>query len=242
MTDKHYSVVFRGDIVLGKNLLDVKQKLKQLFKVDDARIDSLFVGKPVPLKSNISLDEAERYKTVLHQAGIVVVIESPKKAEVVREVTRKPVKDDVPTEAKKTPVDTTANTDSISEIEQWKLAPVGSLLVDKKKKAESPDVVEVNVDHLAVLPQEGNLLNDDEREAASAPAVDVASLDWELTPYGESLLKDAERKKIIPADVDTSELSLANVGVDLLQKGDKKAAQSVDINTDYIHLSPNENS
>ncbi len=238
MTDKHYSVVFRGDIVLGKNVLDVKQKLKKLFNVDDARIDSLFVGKPVPLKSNISLDEAERYKTILHQAGIVVVVESPKKAEPVHKST----KADMPAEAKKSTSDASSNIDSISETEQWKLAPVGSLLADKKKKSEAEPVVDVNVDHLAVLPQEGNLLNDDERIAVSAPAVDMESLDWELTPYGESLLKDAERKKVIPAEVDTSELSLANVGVDLLQTGDKEAVQSVDINTDHIHLSPNENS
>jgi hypothetical protein len=66
MTDQ-YSVIFRGDIVLGKNLVDVKQKLAQLFKVDDARIERMFTGKPIPLKANIALVQAKKYQAVLAQ-------------------------------------------------------------------------------------------------------------------------------------------------------------------------------
>lgn len=55
-----YSVIFRGDIVLGKNLVEVKQKLAQLFKVDAPRIERMFTGKPVPLKANIGLVQAKK--------------------------------------------------------------------------------------------------------------------------------------------------------------------------------------
>ena len=37
MSEQQYDIIFRGDIVLGQQLTDVKLRLQQLFKADAAK-------------------------------------------------------------------------------------------------------------------------------------------------------------------------------------------------------------
>lgn len=236
MTDKKCSVVFRGDIVIGKSLPEVKQKLQKIFKVDDARVESLFVGKPVPLKTNLSLPEAEKYKTILEQAGIVVSIESTQSNKVKH--LKKTLVPQVSDSKNKTnvslsnpPIDNSADTSN----DGWHLAPVGSLLQDKKTEKKQKDIV-VNADHLSIAAQEGNLIKDNERMASPRPVVNADVLDWELTPYGEALLKEAEKKKVEAVNIDTASLfALENEG-NLLKASEKKQVEAVIIDTSHISL------
>src|SRR5690606_40568336 len=59
-TPAEFDIIFRGDIVIGHQLQDVKARLQQLFKTDAARIDALFTGRPVALKRG--LDQATANK------------------------------------------------------------------------------------------------------------------------------------------------------------------------------------
>ena len=68
MQPETFDVIFRGDIVLGHALDDVKVRLQKLFKVDASKIDALFTGRPVILKRNLDSATAEKYRKVLHQA------------------------------------------------------------------------------------------------------------------------------------------------------------------------------
>ena len=52
MADELFNVVFRGDIVSGHNLADVKARFAQLFKTDIAKVENFFAGRPVVLKAN----------------------------------------------------------------------------------------------------------------------------------------------------------------------------------------------
>lgn len=248
MTDKPYIVVFRGDIVIGKALPEVKQNLKRIFKVDDARIDSLFTGKPVPLKTNLSLQDAEKYQTILQQAGIVVSLEqaqektqektrNDKTASLKSDKTKKinkpsPAQDEQPAAV----VQKKENT--LSDAGEWQLAPVGSLLQDKKK--QQAKIITINVDHLALMPQEGNLLKDNERRPTPRPTINVEVLNWELTPYGEALLKEAEKKKVVPMNVDIASLSLAKNEGNLIKESEKKQFKPIDIDTSHLALVPEE--
>jgi hypothetical protein len=72
MSEPGFDIIFRGDIVFGQSVVEVKQRLQQLFKADAARIDALFCGRPVPLKRNLDRASAEKYRAVLHKAGIEV--------------------------------------------------------------------------------------------------------------------------------------------------------------------------
>lgn len=69
-----FDIVFRGDIILGHSLEEVKLRLQKLFKADAAKIDALFCGRPVPLKRNLDEATARKYKAVLQKAGAEVSI------------------------------------------------------------------------------------------------------------------------------------------------------------------------
>jgi hypothetical protein len=235
MTDKRCSVVFRGDIVIGKSLPEVKQKLKKIFKVDGARIDSLFLGTPVPLKTKLSLPEAEKYKAILEQAGIVVAIESAQNDGV--KSAKKPLVSETNTPIKAAVLKTKKITDNSLDpsTDTWRLAPVGSLLQDKKVARKQKEIA-VNVDHLSVAAQEGNLIKDNERVKAPSPAVNADVLDWELTPYGETLLKEAEKKKLQVVEVDTTSLSVLENEGSLFKGGEKKKVEGVNVDTSHLSL------
>ena len=73
-SDVRYDLVFRGDIVLGHSLVDVKARMQQLFKIDAARVDGLFSGRPVPLKRDLDQETARKYQAVLNKAGAEVTL------------------------------------------------------------------------------------------------------------------------------------------------------------------------
>jgi len=239
ITDKRCSVVFRGDIVMGKNLPEVKQKLKKIFKVDDARVNSLFIGKPVSLKTKLSLPEAEKYKAILEQVGIVVSIESAQDNEI--KPAKNPLASNVIASVNEKSLKPKSPKESLGEpsADGWNLAPIGSLLQDKKVGVKQKEI-NVNVDHLSIAVQEGNLIKDNERMAAPRPAVNAALFDWELTPYGEALLKEAEKKKVQAVDVDTASLSVLENDGNLLKEAEKKKVQAVDIDTTSLSVLENE--
>lgn len=263
MTDEQrYSILFRGDIVMGTTLVDVKQNMQALFKVDNERIDQLFTGKATIIKRNLALEEAQRYQQLLKRAGALVSLErenSEQPDQVVGQETGQEVDQEASKKSKQTKLESdfqsqpeyenqSDNTVSKkSEVEepnsdssqQWQLAPVGSDLIDKKQRQVTPAAT-VNTDHLAVLPQEGHLLKDHERPAAPRPAVDVEVLDWELTPYGEALLKETEKQKTAAVKIDLSDLSLAEAGGDLLKESEKNKVKTIEVNTDNLQLLPDD--
>ena len=69
MTEELFDIVFRGDILPGFQLREVKQQLGQLFKVDQARINALFGVGVVSLSRNLDQTMASKYQAVLRKAG-----------------------------------------------------------------------------------------------------------------------------------------------------------------------------
>ena len=69
-----YNVIFRGQIIDGHSDADVKAKRAHLFKVDTARVEAMFSGKPVILKKNCDQATAIKMKTVLEKAGAVIEV------------------------------------------------------------------------------------------------------------------------------------------------------------------------
>jgi len=236
MTDEKFSVIFRGDIVLGKNLPEVKQKLKTIFNVDNARIENLFAGKPISLKTKLSKNEAEKYKAVLKQAGIIVAIESIASDELA--ATKKISGDEKSRNADVVPhskKDSAAS--QVSRNKEWRLAPVGSFLLEKKEQ-QIHEATHVNIDHLALAEQGGNLVKDDERLSVPRASVDIDILNWELTPYGEALLNEAEKKKTVGLDIDIASISLAEQVGTLLREGEKAKPVVVTIDVSHLELEP----
>ncbi len=84
-----FDIVFRGDILPGHQLLQVKQRMAQLFKADEKRINALFSGGAVVLKKGIDRATADKYSAVLSKAGAEVqVAQAGKTAKKTKPVQR----------------------------------------------------------------------------------------------------------------------------------------------------------
>lgn len=231
MSEKYYSVVFRGDIVVGENLDDVKLKLKKIFKADDSKITALFSGRAVSLKTKLNEEDAKKYQRVLKQAGVIVSIEL---AESSVNPESKSKARALPKNSDPSPVNSSdSNQNNAAD---WELAPVGSLLQDKQVTREAE--ISINLEHLTVMPQEGNLLSDSERIASLESTIDVDLLEWELTPYGEALIKEEERVKVEAVDVDISYLDVTEKEGNLIKDNERNTLKEITIDTSHLSLIP----
>lgn len=231
MANTEYDIIFRGDIVFGHQLAEVKLKLQQLFKADAAKIDALFTGRPVPLKRNLDEATANKYRDVLLKAGAMVEVCSSDKS---------------PANAPPKPV-AQPRTQSAASVTPayaaWTLAPVGADLLPASERPAKPAAVAVDTSGLSLRPAEGNLVDSSEvvhevdavviapdlglaavgenlintDEKLELPLVEVDLDDWEIAAPGSDLLSAEERPVVVPVVVANSNFGLAPVGSDLGQ-------------------------
>lgn len=232
-----YDIIFRGDIMPGHQLPNVKAKLAQLFKADEQKINALFTGAAVPLKKNLEKISAEKYQAVLRQAGADVQI-SPAgkvKAKAVRSpaiqrkarqdsASRKPESAEVPmtmqerlaqqqTLEKAETAVSSAKADK-EEASVFTLAPVGADLLESSEKTVEP-VVNIDVSQFDLKPQEGNLVESTELQHEDAVVVDLQ--DYGLSELGDDLLQDDEREVVVAPVVSALDVDLAPTGSELGQ-------------------------
>jgi hypothetical protein len=231
-----YDIIFRGDIMPGHQLPDVKKKLAQLFKADEQKINGLFAGGAVPLKKNLAEAAAQKYQAVLRQAGADVQIAAagsvsarvPKKrpaAQVSPAPSSKPMsmqerlaqqqrqqEQGASENQHREPAPTAAEGASLETA--FTLAPVGEdLLAGSKRPPES--VVDIDVSQFSLRPQEGNLVDTD--ELSQEEAVVVQLTDYGLSELGDDLLHDDEREQIVAKDIQVLDVDLAPAGSELGQ-------------------------
>lgn len=227
MSAPEFDIIFRGDIVFGHQLAEVKVRLQQLFKADAAKIDALFTGRPVPLKRNLDEATANKYRDALIKAGAMVEVcptasspanAAPKPAPVAR---REPE----PAHAR------------------WTLAPLGSDLLPARERPATPAPVQVDISSLSLRPAEGNLVDNSEvqeevfaqviapdlglaavgedlisaDEKFELPLVEIELEDWEIAEAGSDLLTEDERQIVLPAIIEVGDFGLAPAGSDLGQ-------------------------
>jgi len=219
-----YAVIFHGDIVLGRDLVDVKQKLAQLFKVGDARIERMFTGKPISLKANIALAQATKYQVVLAKVGVVTTI-IDSSVDTVSDTKRVSAADASSTESSTAKAPMTI----------FSLAPTGSDLLEGRQQVSHN---RVDTAHILLSPQEGNIVKDDERLAPLPAIVDADDLEWDIADAGEILLQESEKVKIEPLSIDTDALSLADVGSNLLKEEDRHPLKAIDVDVSHLKLDP----
>ena len=236
--------MFRGDIIAGFMLQDVKRNLQAVFKADDARIERLFTGKPTSLKSGLSHQEAMRYQVVLKKAGILVFIETSVKNKRVKNNAVTDTQKDTQKERKIEENRAEAGLHNASKARStglkpdWQLAPVGSVLSDSSAEDQVVNR-HIETDHLSVSPQKGHLISDSERQPMAIATVDIDLLEWELTPYGQLLLNASEQEDAVPLSIDISSLSIAESEGDLLKASERSPVKVTEVDTSHIDLLPN---
>ena len=161
-----YAVYFSGEIRPGLSKEEVKQNLAKLFKTDQARIEPLFSGQEVTLKTDLDEVTAEKYKTILEQAGALVRIKSP--------LTRNPAPTSSATEKgllNVQPRDVYMAAFQHIEVTDFGIAALGSQLVEP---TEQP-TVHIDTSKLSLSPV-GSDLQDPPREQQAVKTPDISHL------------------------------------------------------------------
>jgi len=149
-----YKLVFRGDIAPGHELMDVRQKLQQLFSLDDEGINKLFCGRPVTIKRQLDQASAEKWCAALLKAGAIVKM-SPEDESISASAENGSI--------------------SPSQNQQATVAPLGAdvLRADERKK---DSVTAPNTDHLSLDEPGADVLRPEERRVIEDLDLDLSHL------------------------------------------------------------------
>ena len=235
MADELFNVIFRGDIVPGHNVADVKVRFAQLFKTDPAKVEHFFAGKPVVLKANCDRATSDKFKTVLEQAGAIVEIRNaappaPAAAPAApTPVAPAPVQAAAPAAAPR-PAPAAAPADP------WSLSPAGAELL-RPDEVVHAEPVKVDISQISVVKR--NPFATDAEEPLEAervvvpPALDLSGL--KLGEVGETLV---EFKEFVPREIDLTELSLDAPGADVLRPDERQAFVPANVDTSSMGIAP----
>lgn len=214
METKEFDIIFRGDIVLGHQLQDVKQRLQQLFKVDASKVDALFTGRPVPLKRGLDEATANKYRDVLLKAGAQV--------EVCPTGGVKTAPRQMPPAAPARPVG-------------WSLAPVGAyLLAPTERPRISPVFVDTGA--MSLRPAGGNLL--DASEVTKIEPAQVTTPDFDVAEVGADLVRAEEKMDLPLVEVAVEDWGLADIGADLIAPEERPVAPGAPVAVSDFGLAP----
>src|SRR5690606_29626788 len=212
MTETLFDIVFRGDIVPGHNIAQVKQRLAQLFKVDAGRIDALFSGGAVPLKRNLDKSTAEKYRATLHKAGAEVQVRP------------------VGSAGAKPP----AAPRAVPARPPLSLAPRGAyLLAPSERPAAQP--LELDLSAYSLRPMEGDLLDAAERRPEADAPLDIPALD--LAEPGADLLEGYRDEGLPLPDIDP-DFELAEAGADLLEGSERREVVAPQLDLSHLSVLP----
>ena len=74
--EKVYNVVFRGKLAPDTDIDSAKEKMAKLFRINADAVAQMFARESVNIKSNISENEAKRYKiAIAEQVGLICSVE-----------------------------------------------------------------------------------------------------------------------------------------------------------------------
>ena len=231
-----FDIIFRGDLMPGFQLADVKRNLAALFKADTGRIDALFNGAAVPLKRDLDEATAQKYLAVLKKAGADVQLATAGSVGAARRRPATPTPQAQPgvsppviaqpsmqerlastQQAAAAPQPETSSEPAVTAAVEktdsgFSLAPIGAALVETPAPQA---LVAPATGHLSLRAQEGNLVDD--AEIKRPRPVVVAELDVGLREAGASLLDESERQVPVTVAVADLAVDLAPTGSDLGQ-------------------------
>lgn len=222
MSDELFNVIFRGDVLPGFLLADVKARFGQLFKMEAAKVEQFFSGRPVVLKANCDRATADKFKAVLTQAGALVEVRSAS-----------PAAPSPSTAAPSPPPPKPAAAAAVPPVDPWSVAPAGNLV--RPGEIPQPAPVQVDTSHISLVKR--NPFSTDPEPPLEPdhdvppPPLDLSALS--LAEAGEQLVPYQE---FIPADIDLSELVLEPPGTAVLREDERQAFVPRDVDTSAMNL------
>lgn len=239
MSDDLFDIIFRGDVAIGHSIVDVKQRLGQLFKIDGAKVDSLFTGRAIPLKRNLDSATAQKYQDILQKAGAQVELRAAGGQ-------KKPA----PAARSKSSIQ--PQSDLVKPDQPAKKLTLKERLAlqeqqDKKEKERQEKQVETSTSeadqtqssqeygwNLAPLGS-SLILTKEVKTAKAAVKVDVSEMS--LKPEGGDLLDDSEKPEEIVATVAAGDFDVEEAGAELLKPEERQQEEAVTVDTTGIDIS-----
>lgn len=231
MADSLFDIIFRGDIVAGQDISEVKGRLVQLFKADLAKIEALFSGGAVPLKRNLDQATAEKYQAVLLKAGARVQL---RPASTGGQVSKAPPPEHRAGAGKPAPAPTNTSRPA-RQPPALTLAPAGSDLLKPEERKRQQEAITVDFSGISLRPLEGDLLDASEKRQTIPLEIDTA--DFDLAEVGTDLL-DGYRNESLPLPELDPEFDLAEPGADLLEASYRKSVKAVEIDLTSLDILP----
>lgn len=240
-----FDLIFRGDILPGHQLPEVKAKLAQLFKTDVVKINALFSGAAVQLKRNLDQATAEKYQTVLRKAGAAVQLaeagkvrtapvaasREPKTAPVAPPTALQPRSDLQESAAAKRDAASAATPG-----QQAAPATAGATPAPVGSPVPAPVAAATEPTGLSLAPVGADLREGQEKPHVETPAVDVSQIT--MRPPGADLLDDSERPVVKAVAVRGENYGLSELGADLLHDSEKSPAAAIRIDLPDVDLAP----
>jgi hypothetical protein len=203
-----FDIVFRGDILPGQNVVQVKQRLALLFKTDEAKINALFSGAATPLKRNLDKGTADKYAEVLRKVGADVQVTVAGKVTAKKAPKRQPQ----PTSLSEQPASIVKQKTLQDASSKFTLAPVGSDVLKPEERSHLEPVA-VDTSQLSLRDSGAELLDASEKALVDAVQIDVSSL--MLDEVGADLLSDNEKRHFEELTLDLAGIDLAPAGSDM---------------------------
>lgn len=245
MSEERFDLVFCGELVAGFELAQVKENIQALFRIDEAKVNALFSGKPIPLRKGLDADSANKYRVAMKKAGARVDVILSRDSAPATSVKTASTPASTPTQSAASNKATesggfttalgaqplvTAKPREPIKAPDFGMAAVGSILLRPEERVEV-EAESVDVSHLSVAPQEGNILTEEELERPPGIVVTIPELD--LADVGSDLLLPEERANPEPVMVDISGLSLGAPGERLAPPSPRPPSPP---NVDHIKL------
>lgn len=177
-----YEIAFSGALVPGAALEQVKANLARLFQADEKRIEALFSGRRVVIKTGLDAASAEKYRATLERAGAMIEVRSL--AAEVEEVELAPPPSIAPAPApapaqvvtpssvaKVVPRDEYMAAFTHVQAPDFGIAPVGQDLQDEKQQVQAK---ELDLSAFSLAPV-GSDMGEIPR-SQEAPVVDISHL------------------------------------------------------------------
>ena len=211
-----YKLIYAGEVLEGQHPAVVRKRLATLLKLDDARMDVLFSGKPVVVKKSADDALKARYLTAFEKAGAqlrVQAVTSTPEQNAPQENTQKSTPE-TPAGASSEPAAQAsapaADVPPGQPSAELSALPVGADILSDAERTEFVPA-EIATDHIKL--QGAVFAVEDEAQAVSGPNVDHLSLAEVGEPLGD-LGSQSTYAQDVELDLDI-QFDLAEVGADM---------------------------
>ncbi len=205
-----FELIYNGSISKGFEPDQVKQNVARLYKIDVARIERLFSGELVVIKTGLDRETALKYQAAMKNAGAEVAIR-PVQAAV-------PTAESAPKAEAAAPATESAPSPVVADDSGLSMAEPGAQIVEHEVIPE-PDI---NISALSMADVGVNVTEPVEIEAVPIPDTSAMSM-------AEVGVQIVEHEPVPELEIDVSSISMAEIGADVADAVEVEAAPVPDI-------------